>query len=430
LGLLAVLFLFTDAVVDFFNIQAANQEDARFVVISIGFVSAFTMIFGVYKATLTGLQRIDITNFCRVSFTTVEFFVGWLLLHFGFGIRGLVFAYCTNVLANTGLMWWFLQRMLPDVRVRAWHARRDCLGPIFSLGGRMQLLGIVAVVVTTVDKLALTIGQGLAFLGAYVIAKGIVEKTQSVPHQAFGALQPASAHLHGVGDYDKLQQVYGAAMRLCGLVAVYIFAFLAFNSDLVVLGYVGLRDSNALSAMALQFLCVSTVIHTLTGPGTSMLRGAGKPLLEMVYQGLMVVMFLIFVNLATRYGDERSIVLSFPVALSIASVVFIALANRYFHAPQLCPLNAMFLPFLAAPFAAFWVRFGWNLLPLAGEMTRWSAAGAVVALGAAYTAVFAALAWFLPGLTPKDKEQLVKFVPFGSHLLQRFKRPQPADVGF
>ena len=126
--------------------------------------------------------------------------------------------------------------------------------------------------------------------------------------QGFGALMPASADLHTREDFRKLSNVFASAMRILAVFSLFMFTFLAVNGDLIVRGYVGPEKYDPRTVFALMFLCASSFTHILTGPGTSMLRGAGKPGFEMTYQLCAIAIFLVLFRTAQYYQHEVMII--------------------------------------------------------------------------------------------------------------------------
>ncbi|MCL4218569.1 MAG: hypothetical protein KJ052_16400, partial [Candidatus Hydrogenedentes bacterium] len=171
------------------------------------------------------------------------------------------------------------------------------------------------------------------------------------------------------------------------------------------------------------------------------------------YQVFTIVLFVSFYAVAKAEPDwlvnwledlpwhikiEHLVVLSFPVALMIASFCFILVANAHFKAPLLCPFSSSLVLLLATPAIAGALRMGWNashlearllaitqaMLPAQADVNRWTSLIAVLILGIAYSLIFAAAAWYLPGLTRKDKEQVLRFLPKGHLLANRLGRPE------
>ena len=419
LTILILLFYFTDAIIAFFDFEGENAEDAIFVVKGIGVVTAFTVGLGVFGSVLNGVQRLDILNMIYVSCLCIEVAVAFVLLYLGYGIRALVLTYGGGVLASYAGMALYVRRFFPQLRLNPFLARRYCVPAMVSLGGRMQILGAAALFVSTADGIVFAKFQGLAFLGVYAIARRVATRAQGAALQAFGALVPASADLIARRDFDKLSHVYGTALRICCLGCAYLFGFIAVNSDYTMRFFQGGRY-NDLSAQALVILSVALAIHTLTGPGSSMLRGAGLTLRELSYHILTAILFLLFFGVAytLRYGD-MILVLTFPLAVGAASLAFILVANRFFGVFALSPFHRMLLLAAAGPILAWAVRHAGHS-PDVQDLTRWTAALQIALLGIPYTILFALASWFVPGLTRSDKEQIVKFIPGGQRIMRRF----------
>lgn len=421
---IALVFLFfTDQIISFFDFDPEYAADAAFVVRGIGMATAASIGLGVYNAVLTGLQRLVVLNTCRVSFLTVESILAFILLYNGMGIRMLVVLYTVSLLASDGFMALAIRHYAPEIRINPFNARREHVRDMVSLGGRMQLLGAVSMIVSTIDGLVFAKMQGLAFVGVYAIARRVSTRAQGAALQAFGALTPASADLHARGDRDKLRAVYDMALRITTLGASYLFGFLAINSDYTMLLFQGGDQYDPLSAMALTVLSGALAIHTLTGPGSSMLRGAGITWREITYHliTLLLFVFLVFGANALEYSNE-TIVYTYPAALAVGSLTFIAIANHFYGAHWFAPFDRMLLLIPAGPLLAWGVRYAFDALPLDLPWTRWYAIPSIGMLGVPYTILFAAAALFVPGLPADDKQQLIRFVPGGTAFARRFLR--------
>jgi O-antigen/teichoic acid export membrane protein len=418
-----VFLLFTDQVIAFFSFEPENAADAYFVVRGIGLATACSIGLGVYNAVLTGLQRLVVLNTCRVTFLTLETGLAFLLLWQGMGIRMLVVLYTVSLILSYIVMAIAIRRYAPDIRINPFLARVPYLKDMVSLGGRMQLLGAVSLVVSTIDGLLFAKMQGLAFVGMYAIARRVSSRAQGAALQAFGALTPASADLHARGDREKLTAVYDMALRITTLGASYLFGFLAINSDYTMLLFQGGDKYSDLSAWALTVLSGALAIHTLTGPGSSMLRGAGVTAREISYHVITLVLFLGFYFGAEALGySSRTLVMTYPAALAVGSLFFIVIANHYYGSRLLAPFDRMILLIPAGPLLAWVVRLGYDALQLDLPWTRWYAIPALFMLGVPFTGLFALAALFVPGLPAADKQQLIRFVPGGRKFARRFLR--------
>lgn len=416
LVIILITFAFTDAFIEFFNIETSLVGDARFTARTIAVVCAFTTVFGVFRAALIGIQRIDVGNNCRMVFSILDFIAVIILLNLGFGVRAVILIYALNIMGSTGLMGWSLMKYLPELRLNPLRAQWSSVKSLLSLGSVMQLLGITSIVVTTLDSMVITKYKGLAFMGAYLVGRHIVDRIKGLPTQGFGPLAPASADLHARGDRKKLSAVFTSAMRFTAVVSVYFTAFIGVNSDLVMFGYAGAHENTDIGILALRFLCVSSFIHTLTGPGTSMLRGAGKPMLEMLYQVISIAIFFVVFRIGEVRGNDALVVMAFPTGMAVGSLLFLVLSNRYFRAPALCPFRSVWMILAAGVGFSFAARFGLDLFFDTASATRWQAVMCVVGMGVVYSAAFGLAVWLLPGLTQGDKDQIIRLIPMGRRI--------------
>jgi hypothetical protein len=67
---------------------------------------------------------------------------------------------------------------------------------------------------------------------------------------------------------------------------------------------------------------------------------------------------------------------------------------------------------------ALGVHEGWVALGFPAPTGRWDAFMTCILTGGVYTVGFAAAMWFLPGLTPSDREQLIRFIPGGHRFIR------------
>jgi len=422
LTVMGALFLLTDFTMQYFNFTAEDVETARFVVQGIGVTTALAMAFGVYKAILQGLQKLHLINTCAIVFLNVEVFLSFALLYLGYGVKALVFVYAVSVVGNMLFMAYYVRRDLPQLRMNPLRAQLSSLREVFSLGGRMQLLGAVSLFAGTLDRIVFAMYNGLGFAGVYAIARTIAERAQGAAHQAFGALSPASADLFARGEKEKLAYVYAMTLRICCLGCAYLFSFIAVNADIVMMIFMGPEDYDIRSAQAMPFLCLALGIHTLTGPGSSMLRGAGMTLRESIYHIITIVLFLVFFHTARLTGQGDYVqVQTYSLALALGSLVFIFSTNRYFSARLLTPFQTMMPIILAGPLLAIATRWAFdNINPGLPFENRWSAILITGIIGTAYTGVFAIAAWYLPGVERNERDQFLKIIPGGRAFAERY----------
>jgi len=406
--------------------DAQQPETIEFMIVYVAALAAVCVVFGVYRSVLTGLQRMDATNLSMIAFNFVQVFVVLGLLWAGYGVRMVITVYGVALVGPMILMMFAVWKIAPEIRLRPWAIRRDSWGPMLSLGGRMQVLGVAALAALSIDAVVLFRYFPEAFVGAYLVARQFASRIQTIPMLGFGALVPASADLLARNAHDTVNAVYRTTQRITLVITGYLFVFLIVNGDMLLVAYLGPDQYSDVAWRALIALCIAATIHTVTGPGSSLLRGAGKPELEIVYQTLTVVLFGGFIYAVLHFRPslpeidaEWAALLSMPAALASASAIFLGFANRRFGARIWFPFNIALAPIIGGLAVAALMRAAVELAPIAPEENRWLALTVVGVMGIVYTIAFAASAWFLPGLTAEDKDQVVRLVPFGKTVLNR-----------
>jgi hypothetical protein len=225
--------------------------------------------------------------------------------------------------------------------------------------------------------------------------------------------------------------VYQASLRITAIGCAWMFAYLAVHSE-AVMRFVMDEEYEPLAAFALTVVASGALVHTLTGPGSSMLRGGGFVLIEIAYLVIAIGSFVAMMYFGSavawasgipgNYPIDPVLAAAWPLSLGGASLVFLLLANRFFRAPVLAPFEACWPTLAAAPLLAWIVSWAWRALALPLPSARWEALAYVIPTLGIYTILFALAAALLPGLSRADKEQIVRFVPGGWRLWRRLER--------
>jgi hypothetical protein len=137
---------------------------------------------------------------------------------------------------------------------------------------------------------------------------------------------------------------------------------------------------------------VATQIHLMTGPGTSILKGLGRPQEEIWYAipNLLAVLLLLPLS-RLLLGSWTVVGIAAAVGLStvISAVYFIGWANHLLGVSPLTYLRAVVLPGLVPYPVAFLIAT--PALLIAGESTRLVGAVVLALIGIVYTGMLAAL---------------------------------------
>ena len=257
----------------------------------------------------------------------------------GFGIRGLAYAFVIRTLLANVLSAVVAYRKLSWLHLSPRRCSREAGSRLMSFGGVAQLQGLLAIALNSIERAIAAPLIGLDAAGLLDIGKKLPSMAASIPSAFASAFMPAAAYLHGglAGTQEgreAIAKLYLKGARYMNLSAAYICGFLATSSVPILLVWMGKLYPG--TALLLVLFSLSTQVHLMTGPGTSMLKGMGRLGQEFVYSLSNVA------ALAITLPASRVIVGSWTVvgigcavasATVISAIIFICWANHLLGIP-------------------------------------------------------------------------------------------------
>lgn len=397
--LFGATWLLWPQVVDWLDVSPHLREEARGVVLMVVGVFLTSIALSVFGDTLSGRQRIAVGELIWVVAYLVETLLIFLLVGMGRGIQGLAEAYLIRTLIEIGLAMTVVYRSEPWFSLSPRAIRRDSLRVILHFGGTVQLLGFMAIALASIER-ALAAGLlGVKAAGLVDIAKKLPGMAATIPSVFASAFVPAAAYLHGGLEKDpigreKLSKLYVKGGRYMNLAAAYLCGFLATLPQPILDAWLGEHYPGAVFAMVLFSL--STQIHLMTGPGTSILKGIGRPHDEFYYLLPNIALLLVLVP-ATRLlvgaWELDALVVAVVVATTLAAAVFIRRANRLLDVPSRDYWQRVVWPGVLPYLVGLAVALPVGLV--SGGLDRIGLAALVVGAGALYSLILALLVYFL-----------------------------------
>lgn len=274
-----------------FRIDPAHADTARATVLLSGLTLALGFPFGVFGATLSGMQRYDIGNAIGILVgvaRTVGFIV---VLRLDGGLVGLAAVSLVLSLVGHALSTVFALRLLPGVRL-AWNrVGRHHLAMIGSYGG-FAFIGALANSVTfQADALVITALLGAAQVTPFALAAGLIDSVRSLVYSATFVLSPTASELETKGEAGKLHAMMIAGSKYSVLLSwPVLFGLIVFGENLLVT-WVGPGYGSA--AVLITILAVPTLLSLPQSATCSVLYGISR------HKGVVALSLL---NAATNLG--------------------------------------------------------------------------------------------------------------------------------
>ncbi len=266
---------------DFFRIAPELRSEAGGALL-LAAAATLTLNLSQYGgAVLGGLQRLDRWSQISMAGTFVQIAVSALALRLGGGVTHLLAVSATVNLVAAGVS-------------AAWAHRLDpTLTPVFTgwtaplwrgLGGfslAMQVIGVGLLLQFQLDKVLFGRWVGLTAVAEYELAYRVAFGAWALPALLLPPLLPAAAHLHAAGDRDGVVALLRRATRYVLALALPLAAGLVALSPNLLAAWLGPgHDSAARAAVALGVVLGATI---LTGVGSAVVRGMGRPGVEAWY---------------------------------------------------------------------------------------------------------------------------------------------------
>jgi O-antigen/teichoic acid export membrane protein len=334
LVLFAVVAVFLPDILVWLDVSPDLRASAGEVVLIVVAVFLASIAFSVFKDTLIGRQRIAAEQgIWTVSFL-VETLLIFVLVGLGRGIVGLAEAYLIRTIIEVVAALVIVYRTEPWFSLSPRAITRQSLRVIVRFGGTVQVLGFLAIALHSVERLLAATLIGVKAAGLVDIAKKLPGMAGTIPSVFAGAFVPAASYLHGGLENDpngraKIAQLYLKGGRYMNLAAAFICAFLATLPQPILDAWLGEQYPGAATMMLL--FAVAVQIGKLTGPGTSILKGIGRPQDEFYYAIPNILLLLVLVPLSWYLAggwELLPIVVAIVVSTALSALVFILHANR------------------------------------------------------------------------------------------------------
>jgi len=383
---LALLVLLDRFALDALRIPDVQAAAARFALVAGGVAFALAGISNVLMAIAQAYGRFDVANSIAVTVSLLQGAGLVVVLHYGWGLRGMVIG--MNAAWLLAILFGALRlgREIPGFRWGALHSSMPHAREALAFGGTMQIAGICSAVHQQMDKFLLARFIALAAVTPYELGSRVAMSASAFPQLLLLAVLPAAAALHAAGDRDRLRELYVRGGRYVLAAGAVTLAALLGAGDRLFDAWLGAGHHD--SAMVLRAMAVGFAVSLATGMGTSLARGVGRPDLEAWFAGLVVASHLaLSLWLVPTFGLAGALV-AWVVSNSVGSVFFLW---RLCGSLQWRRREVMIEPFVVPALATL---TGWaaaaildRALPDASALSSWLAAVSLGALAAGLATV-------------------------------------------
>jgi len=353
MGLAVVL---RGAIISLLQIPPSIHAESMFAILGMVLILCLNNTLSIFEAVLVGLQRMDVQNKILIFASFFNVAGTFFFLEKGFGLRGLVINYGIVSFVIILLNLYFSYRLLPHLRIGWSRVKKEIFRKLFNYGVKMQICNFAAMIHMQADKIILSHFLGLNFVTFYELGQKAANAVRTFPMLLLTALVPAVSELDASDDKGKLRELYERGSKYVSL-AVFPLIFLAIivAPDLINL-WVG--DKFSLAILSFQVLVIGYGINVLTGIGTSMVRGIGKPEYETRYAVLTLIMQLTLSIILVQLFGFRGVLVSVLITSVVAALYFLLTFHKLLKQDFKSFARTIYVKPLVASLAAFAIVLG------------------------------------------------------------------------
>lgn len=259
---------------------------------------------------------------------------------FNFGVWALVLNNILSVFVSVPLLF-YVTKWKPVFEWNKIHFKR-----IFGFGVYSTGTSIFSTLTYNIDNLMIGKMLGASLLGAYTLSFSLTEQIRQalsgivnkVMYPVFGKNQD---------DKEKLKNYFLKIINLNAMAIYPIMSFLFLFAEEII-GFFGERWNNAI--VPLKIMTIAMMVHLLVNSFTSLLRGIGKPKLEMK----IIVFLTIFILIPGLYFGIKYYGLTGAASAILLNKICLAFIGLYTLRKELSlSIKKVFLAVKGAVFSIF-----------------------------------------------------------------------------
>jgi len=377
IGLVIPLWTFRYAVFDFFSIPQPLWGVSLFVMPAAIFLFFATSTLAVFQSVINGLQRMEITNGVAVVQAILLATLTALALRLGKGLGGVILVNAACLLGGAIVLAVFCRTSMPGLKV-TFQFQGSEFRSVLRFGAVVQLARVSGIVAAYSDRVLISHFLDLAWLGRYQLAYTIVAAMRGATLLLVSAVVPATSELTAIEQKHAIRALYRRGTKYSLITALAIAGIIVPLAGHISRAWLGCIDPFVVLGM--RFLAVGHLFHVVTGLGTAMSEGMGRPEIEARFGVCLSVLQVLLGIVGVRWFGFRGILWTTVLVMAITSLWFLTRFHRVVEPEAPFPWRALALPPVIASLAAsslVWVvsshldagvhgRIGAALLLLAG----------------------------------------------------------------
>lgn len=213
-----------------FDVKQALRPLASFMFIGTALIFCLELTVGCFRGLLEGMQRLVIVNKVNTLASFFEIAAILALLYLGLGLKGMLYAYVIRTICTILFCMVSAFRLLPSLRLSPALFSREHFHQLFVYGGKVQILGGIAIFLSSLDRMIISSMIGLSAAGLFEIGRKFPYTAKSVSGAAFGAFLPRASQMGGKWERGE---IIAPSQRFRNYLEIIFFALFLAASPLL-----------------------------------------------------------------------------------------------------------------------------------------------------------------------------------------------------
>jgi O-antigen/teichoic acid export membrane protein len=371
------------------QVPAPLQHEAKLLTLIVAAAFLSDLSFSVFSQALSGIQKIAEVQIIWLLGCLAEVPLIFWLIGSGHGVLGLGEAYAVRTALTILLTGVAAYRLVPWLRLSLWSLSRRAFRSVMRFGGIVQLNMMLGVGLNTIERAFAAPLIGLNAVGLLDISDKLPGMAGGISEAFAASFMPAASNIYSeLADSpqqgEAIANLYLKGSRYMNFVAATLGGLFATVSGPLLFVWIGKVYPGTAFLMAI--FAIQQNVHLLTGPGTSILRGIGRPEEEFFYSIPNLLLVLATVPLSRLILGSWSVTglgSAVVVATIVSAVAFVIHANRLLRVSWRSYWTSVVAPGLF-PYVVG-ILFALPAWSLVGHATRWHGAAIMLVISALYS---------------------------------------------
>jgi O-antigen/teichoic acid export membrane protein len=193
----SVLYFLMPFILRQFHIEPSQQDLASTIFLGTALVFSLELTLGGLAFIINGMHEFAKEKIISTISGLFEIVFILLFLALGAGVKGLLYAFALRIVMSTILCWKVARSLLPSLTISWKLVTREHFRHFTGFGGKVQVLGIIGIFLTAMDRMFITAILGLASGGMFELGRKLPSTAGGIANSAFAPFLSTAAHLEG-----------------------------------------------------------------------------------------------------------------------------------------------------------------------------------------------------------------------------------------